>query len=209
MGYLPVCDGDVLCEDVLHAGDGQEAGRAGDDVDVADDSVRRLHGNGLFLAINDDGADVRGEAVGGNDSRDGNKGDAELPCAVTAEIHQRAAADNDDVVGLALKHGHHILDETLFAVQSLRLKDYFLICADMVHGGQVIGVRIIDDSAEAGEAAVVHVFVEIFERAVFAYDELGAKLMVASAFAVAEVFCAVKNHFSFPPERYILTARSL
>ena len=54
----------------------QEAGRAGDDVDVADDSVRRLHGNGLFLAINDDGADVRGEAVGGNDSRDGNKGDA-------------------------------------------------------------------------------------------------------------------------------------
>ena len=79
-------------------------------------------------------------------------------------------------------------------MQSLCLKDYFLVGTDMVHGGQVIGVRIIDDSAEAGEAAVVHVFVEIFERAVFAYDELGAKLMVASAFADTGVLCAVKYH---------------
>ena len=194
VSYLPVSDGDVLCEDILHARDGQEAGRAGDDVDVADDSVRRLHGDGLLLAVDDDGADVRGEAVGGNDGGDSDKGDAELPCAVTAEVHQRTAADNDDVVGLALKHGHHVLDETLFAVQSLCLKDYLLVGTDMVHGGQIIGVRIIDDSAEAGKAAVVHVFVEIFERAVFAYDELGAKLMVASAFADTGVLCAVKYH---------------
>ena len=199
VSYLPVGNGDILCKYILNAGDGQKAGRTGDDVDVADDGIRRLHGDGLLLTVNDDGADIGGEAVGGDDGGDGDKGDAELPCAVAAEVHQGAAADDDDIIRLALKPGHHVLDKTLLTVQTLRLKDYFLICADMVHGGKIIGVGIIYDGAEAAETAVVHVFVEAFERAVFAYDELGAQLVVAPTLTFAKILCAIENHFCFPP----------
>lgn len=86
---LPVGDGHVFCQNILHAGDGEEHRRTGDDVHVADYRVRRLHENGLLLPIDDDGADVRREAVGGDDCRHGDERDAELVGAVMCKVHQR------------------------------------------------------------------------------------------------------------------------
>ena len=141
-GDLPVREGDVLGEDVRDAADGEEHGRAGDDVEVRDDEGWGGHGDGALVPVDDDGADIGGEAVGGGEGGDGDEGLAELEGGVAGEVHECAAADGDDDVGV-VELGDDGLDEALFGVEALGFKDDLLVGADVDHAGKVVGVGVV------------------------------------------------------------------
>jgi len=145
---------------------------------------------------------ISGKTVGGDDGGDGHEGDAQLPGAVAAEVHQRAAAHDHHIVGLALKALHAVLDQALFAVQALGLQHDLLVGLHVHHAGQIVGVGVIDHRAVAGETRVLHVPVKALQRAVFAHHQLGAQLMVAPACAGAEIFRGIENHSLYPPESF-------
>ena len=132
----------MLGEDVRDAADGEEHGRAGDDVEVRDDEGWGGHGDGALVPVDDDGADIGGEAVGGGEGWDGDEGLAELEGGVAGEVHECAAADGDDDIGV-VELGDDGLDEALFGVEALGFKDDLLVGADVDHAGKVVGVGVV------------------------------------------------------------------
>ena len=135
--------------------------------------------------------------AGGGEDGNGDKGLAELVCRVAGKVHQRAAADGDDDVGV-IELGYDALDEALFGVQAPGLEDYFLVGPDVDHTGQVVCIGVVEHGTPSGEAAGVHVSVEVFERVVFDDDHLGFQRMYAPAGAGPGVFCAIKDHVMSP-----------
>ena len=136
-------------------------GSALDNVQVADNGIRGYHGDGLFLSVNNDGADVGSKAVGGHQCGDCHEGYAQLIGAVTAKVHKGSGAHDNNNIGLTLQLGHHVLDHALLGMESLGLQHDLLIGLHMHHGGQVIGVGIVYDCAEAGQPAIIHILVEV------------------------------------------------
>ena len=149
------------------------------------------------MPVDDDGADVGGEAVGGRECGDGDEGYAHVEGVVPCEVHERAAADGDDDVGV-IELGYDAFDEGFFGVQALGLEDYFLIGPDVDHTGQVVCIGVVEHGTPSGEAAGVHVSVEVFERVVFDDDHLGFKGMHPAAGAGPGIFCAIKDHVKSP-----------
>ena len=195
---LPVRQRDVLGQNVRNAAHGQPQGRAGDDVQVTDDERRRLHGDGLFLSVDDDRADIGREAVGTRQRRHRDKRDAEMVGRVAAEVHDRAGADRDDDVRM-VELAHHVLDHALFGVQAIGVEDDLLVGAHMLERREVVGVRIVNDGALAGQADLVHVLVELVERVIFHDDLLRLQCVLAAAAARADIFAAIENHANIAP----------
>ena len=195
---LPVRQRNVLGQNVRNAAHGQPQGRAGDDVQVADNERRRLHGDGLFLPVDDDRADIGREAVGARQRRHCDERDAEMVGRVAAEVHDRAGADRDDDVRM-VELAHHVLDHALFGVQALGVEDDLLIGAHMPERREVVGIRIVNDGALAGQADLVHVLVELVERVIFHDDLLRLQCVLAAAAARADIFAAIENHANIAP----------
>ena len=188
--HLPVRDGGVFGEDIRDAADPQELGRPGDDVQVRDDEGRGGHRYGLLLPVDDDGADVGGEAVRGREGGYGDEGDAQLVGGVTGEVHERTAADCDDDIGVVELRDDG-LDHVFLGVEALGLEDNLLVCRDVDHARKVIGVGVVEDGAPAREAALTHVLVKILKRPRLDYHQLGLQRMLPPAGARPGVLCAV------------------
>ena len=157
-----------------------------------------VHGDGLFLSVDDDRADVGREAVGARQRRYGDERDAEVVGRVAAEVHDRARADRDDDVRM-VKLAHHVLDHALFGVQALGVEDDLLIGAHMLERRKVIRVRVIDDSALAGQANLVHILVELVERVILHDDLLRLQSVLTAALTRADILAAIENHAKIAP----------
>ena len=194
MGNLPVGNGDVFGENVLHAGNGEEAGGALDNIQIADHSVGGDHGDGFLLTVNNDGANVGGKAVRGHQRGNGHKGNAQLIGAVAAKVHQSTGANHHDHIGLALQPGHHILNHALLGMESLSLQDNLLVRLHVDHSGQMIGVGVVDHGAEAAKTAIVHILIEVVQRAILTHHQLRPQLMHTAAVALTKVFRSIQYH---------------
>ena len=195
---LPVRERNVLCQNIRNAAHGQPQGRTGDHVQVADDERRSLHGDGLFLTVDDDRADVGRKAVGARKRRHGDERDAEMVRRVAAKVHDRAGADRDDHIRM-VKLAHHVLDHALLGVQALGVEDDLLIGAHMLERRKIIRVRVIDDSALAGQADLVHILVELVERIILHDDFLRLQGVLAAALTRADILAAIENHAKIAP----------
>ena len=195
---LPVGKGDILGQNVRNTAHGQPQGRAGDNVQVTDDERRRLHGDGLFLPVDDDRADIGREAVGTRQRRHRDERDAEVVGRVAAKVHDRAGADRDNDVRV-VELAHHVLDHALFGVQALGVEDDLLIGTHMPERREVVGIRIVNDGALAGQADLVHILVKLVERVIFHDDLLRLQCVLAAAAARADIFAAIENHANIAP----------
>ena len=117
---------------------------------------------------------------------------------VAAEVHDRAGADRDDDVRM-VELAHHVLDHALFGVQALGVEDDLLIGAHMLERREVVGVRIVNDGALAGQADLVHILVELVERVIFHDDLLRLQCVLTATAARADIFTAIENHANIAP----------
>ena len=117
---------------------------------------------------------------------------------VAAKVHDRAGTDRDDDVRM-VELAHHVLDHALFGVQALGVEDDLLIGAHMLERREVVGVRIVNDGALAGQADLVHVLVELVERVIFHDDLLRLQSVLTAAAARANIFTAIENHANIAP----------
>lgn len=94
---------------------------------------------------------------------------------------------------------HHVLDHALFGVQALGVEDDLLIGAHMLERREIVGIRIVNDGALAGQTDLVHVLVELVERVIFHDDLLRLQCVLAAAAARADIFAAIENHANIAP----------
>lgn len=142
------------------------------------------------MSVYDDGADVGGEAVRAREGGDGDEGYAHVEGVVARKVHERAAADGDDDVGV-LKLGDDGLNEALLGVQALSLEDYLLVRRDVDHAGEVVGIGVVEHGTAPGESALGHVVVKVLEGAVLDDDHLCLERVLPPAGAGAGIFCAI------------------
>ena len=169
---LPVEHGNVLGQNVVYAAGDKAHGSALYDVKVGHDKGGSAHGGRLLLAVDDSRADVGGEAVGRCKRGYRNKGDAELICRITAEVHDGARTVGDDDLGV-IELCHHVLNERILGSQPLRLEHDLLICGNMLALCELINDRVVHDGAFfARKADIGHVLFKIFDSAVLDDDHL-------------------------------------
>ena len=94
---------------------------------------------------------------------------------------------------------HHVLDHALFGVKPLSVEDDLLIGAHMLERRKVIRVRVIDDSALAGQADLVHILVELVERVILHDDLLRLQGVLTAALTRADILAAIENHAKIAP----------
>ena len=192
--HLPVCQRDILCQDVVDAAGDQAHRSALDDVQVGNDKGRGFHGNGLFLAVEDHRADAGGKAVRTGKCRDCHKGDTKLVCGVAAEVHDGACTEGDQHLR-GLEFGHHILNQDIFRTQPLCRQDDFLISLDMFPFSQGIDVAVVDDRAAlVSESDGSNILLKSAERVVFHNDHFSLQLMCSAAAAFSNILGTVHNH---------------
>ena len=94
---------------------------------------------------------------------------------------------------------HHVLDHPLLGVQALGVEDDLLVGAHMLERRKVIRVRVIDDSALAGQADLVHILVELVERVILHDDLLRLQGVLTAALTRADILAAIENHAKIAP----------
>ena len=137
-------------------------------------------------------------AVKPSERRHGDERDAEMVRRVAAEVHDRAGADRDDHIRM-VELAHHILDHPLLGVKPLGVEDDLLVGAHMLERRKIIRVRVIDDSALAGQADLVHILVELVERVILHNDLLRLQGVLAAALTRADILAAIENHAKIAP----------
>ena len=195
---LPVEHGNVLGQNVVYAAGDKAHGSALYDVKVGHNEGGSAHGGRLLLAVDDSRADVGGEAVGRCKRGYRNKGDAQLICRITAEVHDGARTVGDDDLGV-IELLHHVLDERILSPQTLSLKHYLLIGGDMLALGELINDRVVHNGTLlARKADIGHVLFKVVDSAVLDDDHLRFKLVVTAALAQAGVFGTIHYHSNLP-----------
>ena len=123
------------------------------------------------------------------------RGEISKPGWAKAKISWAIELGDDGMVELA----HHVLDHPLLGVKPLSVEDDLLIGAHMLERREVVGVRVIDDSALAGQADLVHILVELVERVILHNDLLRLQGVLAAALTRADILAAIENHAKIAP----------